>query len=325
MIKDDLLELLWKNVNGCLSDVELARKLSVSRTAVLKEVEQLRAEGYRIDSVSHQGYRLSADVDVLSEEGIRKTLKSPDVTIRVFPTIGSTNTVLKGMAADGAPEGTVLVAGEQTEGRGRVGRRFYSPAGTGLYMSVLLRPKMAAPEMVKLTACAAVAVAEVIEELSGAPAGIKWVNDVLVRGKKVCGILTEASFAGNNGPANYVVVGIGINARLPAGNFPEKLRGVAGAVFEGKGPPASRCRLAAEVLDRLLGHYRHLEERDVYENYRKRSVVLGRDIDLLSPGKDPVPAKALDIDRDFALLVRLGDGSVRRVGTGEVSIRPAEK
>ncbi len=324
MAKDAVLELLWRSRGCFLSGEELARRLSVSPAAVREEVERLRAVGYLIDAGPQDGFCLSPEEDRLSEAEIRKTLQSPGLVLQVFPSISSTNTVLKALAADGAPEGTVIVAGEQTQGRGRMGRRFYSPAGTGLYMSILLRPKIEPAEATKLTVCAAAAVAEAIEDLAGVSAGIKWVNDVLVRGKKVCGILTEASLGGENGPVNYVVTGIGINVRPPAGDFPEELREIAGAVFEEKGPPAARCRLAAAVLDRFLGYYRHLGAGDFYESYRKRSVVLGKDIWLLSPGKDPVPAKALDIDRDFALLVRLADGGLRRVQTGEVRIRPAK-
>lgn len=321
MIKDAILQLLWKNADTYISGAEMAQRLSVSRTAVWKAVEQLRSEGYLIRSVTHKGYRLSSDSDVLSEEGIRQALRSRDIALKVFPTVSSTNTVLKSLAADGAPEGTVLVAGEQTEGRGRMGRRFYSPADTGLYMSLLLRPGIAASEATKLTACAAVAVAEAIEELSGVPAWIKWVNDVLARGKKVCGILTEASLDCECGLVSYVIVGIGINIRPPEGGFPEELRDAAGAVFEEKRPPQLRCRMAAAVLDRLLDYSQRPGDRDIYEAYRRRSLTLGQDVNILTPGRDPVPAKVLDIGRDYALTVRLDDGSAKRVSTGEVSLR----
>lgn len=322
--KNAVLKLLWENADAYVSGAELSRRLSVSRTAVWKAVEQLRGEGYQIRSVTNRGYCLSSDSGVLSEEGIRRTLKSPGVILEVFPSVGSTNTLLKERAAAGAPEGTVILSGAQTAGRGRLGRSFYSPPGTGLYMSLLLRPKLAAAESTDITACAAVAVAEAIEEAAGVPTGIKWVNDVLIRGKKVCGILTEASVDCESGMMNYVVTGIGINLRPPAGDFPEELRAIAGAIFEEDALPDQRCHLAAAVLDRFLGYYRCLSSREYAEGYRKRSVVLGKSIFLLSPGQEPVPARALDIDDDFALLVQLGDGSVKRVNTGEVSIRVAE-
>ena len=321
MIKDAILKLLWEKADSYVSGAELARSLSVSRTAVWKAVEQLRAEGYRIESVTNRGYRLLSESDVLSEEGIKKYLKDERLTLEVFPSIRSTNTVLKNRAANGAPEGLALIAGEQTEGRGRMGRSFYSPADTGLYLSLLLRPEISAVEATNITACAAVAVAEAIEELSGVPAEIKWVNDVLVNGKKVCGILTEASMDCESGLVSYVIVGIGINTSLPRGDFPEELRGIAGAVFDEKKIPELRCRMAAAVLDRLMGYYGHLSDKSYYEGYRKRSLVLGRPIYILAPGKAPVPAKVLDLDRDFALLVQRDDGGIERVHSGEVSIR----
>lgn len=324
MIKDEVLSALWRSADHYISGSALAQELAVSRTAVWKAIEQLRTEGYLIESVTNKGYRLSSGSDVLSEEGVKRHLRSGELSVRVYPSITSTNTVLKGMAGEGAPEGLALIAGAQTEGRGRLGRSFYSPPDSGVYLSLLLRPECSAEEATKLTACAAVAVAEAIEELSGLPAGIKWVNDVYIGSKKVSGILTEASVDCESGLMNYVIVGIGINTRVPEGDFPPELREIAGAIFGAEPIPELRCRLAAGVLDRLWGYYAHLNDRAFYEAYKKRSILLGEPINILARGKDPVPAVALDIDPDFALLARTEDGSVLRLNTGEVSIRLKE-
>lgn len=324
MTKDAVLAILWKNADRFVSGSELASALSVSRTAIWKAVEQLRAEGYVIKSVTHKGYRLSSGSDVLSAEGVEKYLTQKRLSVKVYQSITSTNTVLKGMAVDGAPEGLALVAASQTEGRGRMGRSFYSPADSGVYMSLLLRPDCGAAEATKLTACAAVAAAEAIEDLSGLRTGIKWVNDVLVGGKKVCGILTEASVDCESGMMNYVIIGIGINTRVPIGDFPEELRGIAGAVFGGEPIPELRCRLAAAVLDKLWCYYEHLGDCGFYDKYKERCVVLGRPINILARDKAPEPAVALDIGPDFSLLVRTEDGALRRLNTGEVSIRVQE-
>lgn len=321
MTKDAVRKLLWQNADSYVSGAELAKKLAVTRTAVWKAIEQLRAEGYAIESVTNRGYRLSSKSDVLSEEGLRRYLQNPAVTPRVYASISSTNTVLKTMAAEGAPEGLALIAGEQTAGRGRMGRSFYSPADSGLYLSLLLRPKIPAAEAVRITAAAAVAVCEAIEELSGLETQIKWVNDVLVAGKKVCGILTEAALDCESGQLNYAVVGIGINTAVPAGDFPPELRQIAGAIFGEEKPPELRCRLAASVLDRLMDCYARLEDPVVFENYRRRSLVPGKPINILAPGKEPEPALALDLAPDFGLLVRLPDGSTRKLNSGEVSVR----
>ena len=254
MTREELLSFFWQNADSYISGEELAGRLKVSRAAVWKAVGQLRAEGYAIESVPGRGYRLLSASDVLSEEGIRRHLQHQELNLQVVRTITSTNTVLKTLAAEGAPSGLALIAGEQTAGRGRMGRSFYSPAGTGLYLSLMLRPAMRAEEAVRLTACAAVAAAETIEELSGRETRIKWVNDILVDGRKVCGILTEASVDCENGMMNYVIIGLGVNLRDPEGGFPEELQSIAGAAFEAEQIPELRCRLAAGILDRLAAY-----------------------------------------------------------------------
>ena len=324
MTKDKVLALLLQNVDRELSGEVLARTLSISRTAVWKAVETLRQEGYAIDSAPRRGYCLSSKSDVLSEQGVRQYLQNPRIEPRVYERICSTNTVLKAMASGGAPEGLALIAAEQKQGRGRMGRGFYSPKDSGLYLSLLLRPTAPAMEAVALTACAAVAVCEAIEELSGRETQIKWVNDVLVDGKKVCGILSEASLDCENGHLAYAVVGVGINIAEPKGGFPPELREIAGAAFGEERPPALRCRLAARLLDKLMDYCARPGDEALYEAYLRRSTVLGKDINLLSPDGVPAPAFALAIERDYGLLVRLADGSLRKLRAGEVSVRTGE-
>lgn len=321
MTRDDVLALLWQNADAYISGEELARRLSLSRTAVWKAIGQLREAGYTIESVPNRGYRLLSESDVLSEEGVRRHLKHRELELQVVKTITSTNTVLKTLAAEGAPAGLALIAGEQTAGRGRMGRSFYSPPDSGLYLSLLLRPNMSAVEATRLTACAAVAVAETIEELSGRAAQIKWVNDILVDGRKVCGILTEASLDCENGMMRYVIIGLGVNTHVPAGDFPEELRGIAGAAFGAGNIPELRCRLAAGILDRLAAYTEKPDAPAVFAAYKRRSLVLGKAVNLLAPGRDPVPAQVLDLMEDYSLLVRLSDGSTQTLNSGEVSVR----
>ncbi len=321
MTRDEVLDFLWKNADDYVSGEELARRLSLSRTAVWKAIGQLRDEGYEIESQPKRGYRLRSVSDVLSADGVRRHLRHGELQLQVYKTISSTNTVLKGLAAEGAGEGLALIAEEQTTGRGRMGRSFYSPPESGLYLSLLLRPEMQAVDAVRLTACAAVAVAEAIEALSGREAQIKWVNDIFVGGRKVCGILTEASVDCESGMMHYVIIGIGVNTHVPDGNFPEELRGIAGAAFGSEPVPELRCRLAAEILDRLSDYAADPAAPAVFEGYRRRSLVLGKEINILSPGRDPQPAVAVDLGEDYSLLVRLPDGSTRRLNSGEVSVK----
>lgn len=323
MLKEQVLDSLWQAQDEYISGAELAQRLGVSRTAVWKAMGQLRAQGYLIESVTNKGYRLSSRSDVLSAAGVEKYLKDQSLRIQVVDMVDSTNSAMKRMAAEGAPQGSVLIANEQSAGRGRMGRSFYSPPGTGIYMSLLLRPRTDAQRATLVTASAAVAVAEAIEHLAGEPAQIKWVNDVLFHGRKVCGILTEAAMDFESGMIDHVVLGIGVNTAVPAEGFPEELRGVAGAAFGAARVPELRCRLAAEILDRFMDYYACLGSRVCYEAYKSRSVVLGKDVQLLSPGREAIPARVLDIDRDFALVVKTGEGQIQRVNAGEISLRPA--
>ena len=323
MLKDQVLEHLWKAQDEYISGAELAGRLGVSRTAVWKAMGQLRAQGYLIESVTNKGYRLSSHSDVLSGAGVEKYLKDRSLRIQVVEQVDSTNASMKRMAAEGAPHGSVLIANEQRAGRGRMGRSFFSPPGTGIYMSLLLRPHTDAQRATLVTASAAVAVAEAIEQLAGESVQIKWVNDVLFHGRKVCGILTEAAMDFESGLIDYVVLGIGVNTAVPEKGFPEELQGIAGAAFGIGQVPELRCRLVAEILDRFMGYYACLGSQACYEAYKSRSVVIGKDVQLLSPGREAIPARVLDIDEDFALVVRTEDGQVQRISSGEVSLRPA--
>ena len=324
MTKDTVLFLLREREGRFLSGEELAAKLSLSRTAVWKAVAQLKREGYPIEALPRRGYRLAAGGDVLSAENVYRRLRHRELTVEVYPSLPSTNTALKARAAEGAPEGLVLSAEEQTAGRGRMGRSFYSPAGSGLYMSLLLRPRCTAREATALTACAAVAVAETIEALSGQPARIKWVNDVLMGDRKVCGILTEASLDCESGTLSYAVIGIGVNIAIPEEGFPEELRGIAGAAFTGCSLAELRAKLAAGILDRLMDYADDPGNTHCYDAYRARSMALGRTVKLLRPGQAPERAEVLGLERDYALLVRGADGAVRRISSGEISLRLSE-
>lgn len=321
MTRDTVLEALRRSGDAYVSGAELARGLALSRTAVWKAIEQLRSEGYGIDSVPRLGYRLRPDSDVLSAEGIARYLRHRELRLQVFSSVSSTNTVLKTLAAEGEAAGLALVAEAQTAGRGRMGRSFYSPADSGVYLSLLLRPALPAAEATRLTACAAVAVCETLEALSGRETQIKWVNDIFMDGRKVCGILTEAGLDCESGMTHYVVIGIGVNVRAPEGDFPEELRGVAGAAFDAGRVPELRCRIAAGILDRLLDFAADPGSPAVFEGYRRRSLVLGREIRILGPGREPEPAVAEALGEDFSLLARLPDGSLRRLSSGEVSVR----
>ncbi len=240
----------------------------------------------------------------------------PGLAARILDSCPSTNTYLKDRA-DGLSHGYTVLAKTQSAGRGRMGRRFYSPEGTGLYMSVLLRPELELQDLTLITPAAAVAVRRAIKELSGAEAQIKWVNDVLLGGRKVCGILTETAFRGE--AACCAILGIGVNVCPPREGFPEELRNVAGAVLREYDPEA-RWRLAALILRHFFAIYASLPDRGFVEEYRGANTVLGRKVDIISGGVSR-PAFVLDIDGDCSLRVRYPDGSEGTVSAGEVSVR----
>ena len=320
--KEKLLALFEENKGTYFSGEEIAERLSLSRTAVWKAVNSLRGEGYEIDAVQNKGYCLSVGTDILSAQGIRKYLEPvcASMELEVLPVAGSTNALLKERAGAGAKDGYVLLANSQTAGRGRLGRSFYSPGDTGVYMSLLLRPRGYSPDQaVRLTTMAAVAACEAIEEVAGKPAQIKWVNDVYMDRKKVSGILTEAAFSLEDNGLDYIVVGIGINAYPPKEGFPPELTQIATTVFRER-QNDGKNRLASAFLNHFMGYYAAGNNMDYAEEYRARSLVIGKEIRVISPAGQR-EALALDVDEECRLVVRYEDGSRETLSSGEISIR----
>ncbi|MGI6279006.1 MAG: biotin--[acetyl-CoA-carboxylase] ligase [Acutalibacteraceae bacterium] len=260
-------------------------------------------------------------LDPLSSDEIQKHLNGAAAqnSITVLPVTISTNTVAREMAADGAPEGTTVIAEEQTAGRGRRGRSFFSPKGTGIYISILLRPyNCTAAESVKITTMAAVAMCEAIEEISGKTAGIKWVNDIFIEGKKISGILTEAA-TGQDGFLDFAIVGVGVNVYEPVGGFPKELENSAGAILRSP-VKGAKNRLAAEFLNQFMRYYKNFDGSDYVEKYRNRSIVIGKRIKIMSTTGERY-ATATGIDNSCRLEVEYEDGTKELLSSGEISIR----
>ena len=323
--KEKLLALLGNSKGTFFSGEEIARTLQVSRAAVWKAVNALREDGYTIDAATNKGYRLSPDSDILSPQGIRRFLKPEyrDLDLTVLPTAPSTNALVREKANQGRPEGCVIIACEQTDGRGRYGRQFFSPVDSGVYLSLLLRPTAYSPQQVTcLTAAAAAAMCQAIEAVAGQQPGIKWVNDIFLHGKKVCGILTEAAVGLETGTLNYMVLGAGVNLYPPVKGFPEEIQPIAGSVLEHNCPEAKN-RLVGEFLNRFWDFYTHPECRTYLEDYRSRSLAIGQNVTVLSAGR-AVSAYAYGIDDDFRLLVRYENGDTEALSYGEIRIQLAE-
>ncbi len=253
--------------------------------------------------------------DLLSKEEI--SLK--DYNIILLDEIDSTNNYLKKLARDGESAGTVVIADRQTGGRGRFNRRFYSPEGCGIYMSILLKPDLAPENAVLITSAAAVAVSRAVELLTGSETRIKWVNDVLKDGKKICGILTEGAINPETGRFSWAVLGIGINVYSPEKGFDKEIENIAGAVFDQR-ENGLRNRLASEILNQFSMLYEGLEKRTFLEDYRSRSCVTGKKISVVKDDK-LISAKALEIDEECRLLVEYENGEKEFLNSGEISIK----
>ena len=320
-MQKELLGVFIEHPTTWLSGADLAAALGVSRSAVWKQIEGLRAQGVAIEAAPRKGYRLSAEANLLTAESVAQALPAgTNIAIEGHGLIDSTNKRAVALAGEGAPAWQVVLADAQSAGSGRRGRDFYSPAGVGIYMSVILRPKLPAQEATLLTMAAAVAVAEAAEAFSGEPLGIKWVNDVYRGQRKIAGILTEAALSLEEKSLRWAVVGMGLNV------FPQPTVGasVYGSLFDDRpADPLLRARLAADILSRLQKYLAVLADRPYLEGYRRRLFFLGKPADLVEPqGRRTV--LPVDIDDMGHLIVENSDGQREVVATGEISLRPHE-
>lgn len=319
-MKAEILTIL-KDTDGYVSGQELCERFGVSRTAVWKAMNQLKKEGYEIESVQNKGYHLVKTPDILSKNelvSIRKT-KWVGTEICYFDVTDSTNTQAKSLGEGDAPNGTLVVAGKQESGRGRWGRSFESPAGTGIFMTLLLRPEIEPQNASMLTLVSALAVAKGIEHMVDLPVQIKWPNDIVINGKKVCGILTEMSAQMDY--VNYIVIGIGINV----GNeeFPEEIKDVATSIYLESGKHVNRAMLIEKIWEEFEDYYELYEKTQdlssLVKEYDSYLVNRGQKVRVLD-SKEPYEGKAMGITDRGELIVDTWEAR-RLVSAGEVSVR----
>jgi BirA family biotin operon repressor/biotin-[acetyl-CoA-carboxylase] ligase len=298
----------------------LADLSGVSRTAVWKAIKSLKDEGYHIEA-SKKGYSLSVSSDMLSAQGIRLYLNEEfkSIPITVYKTTRSTNTEAKLLAVQNAEHGTTIIAEEQTKGRGRFGRDFFSPSDSGIYMSIILKVQLSIENSVLVTTAAAVAVCQAIEKITNLSPQIKWVNDIFIDKRKVCGILTEAVTNFESGMMDSVVVGIGINVKTKIEDFPLELQDSAGSIFDHE-DKSIRNQLTGEIINNVLNISKNLEDRDFMSAYKQRSMILGEYI-LYKKDNTWHEGYALDIDDFGGLIVYTPDGQKITLNSGEVSIK----
>lgn len=321
-LKERVLKALKNSKTEFISGEKLSEELGVSRTTVWKNIKALREEGYKIESYSKRGYKLNESADMISEVEIKPHLKTEFIGREYIhmEEVDSTNEEVKRVQAE-HKEGLVIVAEEQTAGKGRLGRNWQSPSRKGIYMSILLKPDIMPQEAYKLTQVAAASVVLAFKSL-GLESSVKWPNDIVIYGKKVSGILTEMS--GELMSLDYIVVGIGINTGFEKDDMDQEIKSKATSISIEKDEEFSRKELVAEVLNNFEKLYSDfLDSGNIdssIEICRENSAVIGKEIVIIRKDSKKI-RKAVDIDADGALIVEDSEGNTERIVTGEVSIR----
>lgn len=321
MLREEVLALLKAQQGAPLSGEAMSQTLGVSRAAVWKAMEALRQEGYVISSAPRRGYTLEDSPDRLSPGELMDPNRQVGKVLVCLDTVDSTNNEVKRRAVDAVPDGLAVVAAQQTGGRGRRGRTFVSPPG-GLYLSALLRPQCPLEQVSALTAWSAVAVCDAIQQVCGVRPGIKWPNDVILEGRKLCGILTELELEGETAALRYVVVGIGVNLSQTEANFGPEVAPVAISLAQALGSAPRRAEVAAALLDSLDRLDRDFPGQwdSWLERYRKDCITVGKPVQVLR-GNQACTGMAVWVDDSFALVVRWEDGAQEALSSGEVSVR----
>lgn len=306
-----------------VSGAELSEKLRISRAAIWARIEELRKLGYDIEASPHRGYRLANSPDVLHADDLHARLgrvKTIGRDIRVFHETTSTNDVIEKLARDGVREGVVVFAESQTKGRGRLGRRWNSPAGKGLWFSALLRPDFRPQESTQLTVASATALVRALRFETGLKPEIKWPNDILIRGKKVAGILTELSAELDR--VKHVIVGIGVDVNLGATDFPPDLRKIATSLKIETGKPVLRAELAVAILREFDEDYARIRAGKfaaVAADWESFCTTLGCET-VIRIGERQIRGRAESLGEDGALLLRTEHGHLERIIGGDVTL-----
>jgi len=325
-LKKEILKLLKRNRNVFISGENISESFGVSRTAVWKCINQLKEEGYEIESISKRGYRLLSCPDKLTYEEIEDGLKTEELgrNIVYFNSLESTNIEAKKLAVSSATHGTVVISEEQTGGKGRRGKSFISPKGKGIWMSIIMKPNIEPMKVSLLTQIAAAAVNLALSDM-GIESLIKWPNDIIINNKKVCGILTEMSCELTM--VNFVILGIGINVNVESDDFDEETSKVATSLKLEMGMKIDRKVLVANILNNIEVLYKNYVENEDIEKpisiCREKSILIGKEIRVIKKGL-AIKARALEIKQDGSLVVQYEDEKREALISGEVSIRGLE-
>lgn len=323
-MRQDILDYLITHKGEFVSGQKISELFGISRTAVWKHIRVLKQRGYVIESYTKKGYCLKEAPELIRPEQILDELHTQIIgkKIMYYERVDSTNTIAKKLADQGAADGTVVVAEEQTGGRGRLDRSFMSPFAQGLWFSVIIRPNFPPMEVSKMTLVAAVAITKVLRKMGLIHCGIKWPNDILVHGKKMVGILTELNASVEK--INYLVMGIGINTTLSKKSLSKELKKTVTS-FAMEDVPVQRNQLLAEILQQLEQYYIVAQEQGfapILEEWKVLSCTLGQEVKVIASDKT-FSGKAVDLDENGNLLVDTGT-AIEKVLAGDVHIRPAD-
>lgn len=320
-MQESILHMLREQPGGFVSGEAMCQACGVSRTAIWKHIKELQDAGYEIEAVRNKGYRLVQSPDLVTASEIRDGLQTSLLgqSIVYHETIDSTNTLAQTLALNGAPEGTLVIADEQTAGRGRRGRNWFSPPHSGVWMSLILRPQLPVAHAAQITLVTAVAMARALTRLTGVEAGIKWPNDILFDKRKCCGILTEMHAEFDQ--VHHLVLGIGINVNVPQEQFPEELQSIATSLQGVKGEPIPRAEVVRAVMEELEPLYRRYVDgggfASIREDWKRSNITLGRQI-VAQTARGPITGEALDIDEFGVLLVRREDGETEKIYSADI-------
>lgn len=320
-LKDKILQQLSAEIGECLSGQKLSDRFGVSRTAIWKAINLLKKQGHEIDSVPSKGYCLSQLSQLPTETSIKNAFKNQEkYDISIFDTSTSTNEVIKKLAQKGAKEGKVILSHQQTSGKGRQNRSFFSPKGDGLYFSILLRPKLPLFDASLITVLAASAVTEVLEQITGTNIQIKWVNDLLIGDKKFAGILTEGSVNIEDGRFDYIVLGVGINLTTPIDGYPEYLKSKTTSLFGvEKCDIIQKSHIIANIIENIFFYYENIKDKSFMEIYKNKQYLVSKEIDIYQNDIKIDSGIVLGVDDDGHLLV--DNGKIFCLSSGEARVK----
>ena len=320
-MREKILDML-RACDQYISGEKMSQELKVSRSMIWKVIKDLREKGYEIDSVTNRGYKLVLVPDLVNYEEIKSVLKTRIFGQEVFyyKEVDSTNIVAKAKAREGAKEGTIVIAESQSKGKGRLGKAWESPEKTGIWMSMIAKPNIPIQDVSGITLVTGLAICKAIREITKLPAYIKWPNDIVVKGKKVCGILTEMSAEIDQ--VNYVIIGIGINVNTAS--FPKELHKTATSLKIESGQEYMRKDIVAQVLMLFEAYYDKYSKGngllEILEEYKDLCITLKNDVKIIDKNTQ-YWAEPVDIDETGALIIDKKDGTRERIASGEVSVR----